>query len=177
MKATNVSGSKAWPGRCRSTRGQGLVEFALVIPVFVLALFGMIDVARYVYLSSTLSQAAREGARVGSVEASYRGSSDSTCGDTGGPVCPSDDSALVTDIQSGANRMMTPFANVDHVYVSCVASTGTPPTGSWTGSSCASNASGSLISVRVTEQFQPLTPFVSQLANITLSGAATMSIN
>ena len=40
-----------------------LVEFALVLPVFLLMLFGLIDVGRYVYMNSVLSQAAREGAR------------------------------------------------------------------------------------------------------------------
>ncbi len=71
------------------SHGQALVEFALVIPIFLFMLFGAIDVGRFVYLSSTLSQAAREGARLGSVEASYRGSTDAACGTAGGPDMPS----------------------------------------------------------------------------------------
>src|SRR5689334_440320 len=144
----------------RKARGQGLVEFALVIPVFLLVVLGLIDTARLVYLNSTISQAAREGARVGSVESSYRGSTDSGCGTLGGPVCPSNDTTLLSHIQTGANRMMVPFGSVDHVYMSCVASTASPPTGSWTGTSCTSNSSGSLMSVRVTSVFHPLTPFL-----------------
>ena len=169
--------SRRHAGRGRTVRGQSLVEFALVIPIFVATLLGLIDVARFVYLNSTLSQAAREAARVGSVEASYVGSSDSTCGRSGGPVCPSNNAALVSDMQSAANRMMNPFGSVDHVYISCVSSSGTPPTGSWTSSTCSSNSSGSMISVRVTEQFTPLTPIASQLVGISLSGTATMAIN
>jgi len=49
-------------------RGQALVEFALVFPVFMLVLFGIIDVGRYVYVSNALNEASREGARYGSVE-------------------------------------------------------------------------------------------------------------
>ena len=52
----------------RVSRGQALVEFALVFPIFLLLLFGMIDVGRFVYLNNAFNEAAREGARYGSVE-------------------------------------------------------------------------------------------------------------
>ena len=81
-----------------SARGQSLVEFALVLPVFLFMLFGLVDVSRFVYLNSTLSQAAREGARLGSVEASYRGSTDPACGKAGGPVCPAHHRSGVTHV-------------------------------------------------------------------------------
>ncbi len=51
--------------RASSRTGQTLVEFALVLPVFLVVLFGLLDVGRYVYMNSVLSQAAREGARLG----------------------------------------------------------------------------------------------------------------
>lgn len=50
------------------SRGQSLVEFALVVPIFFLLLFGFIDVGRYVYTTTAYGQAAREGARYASVE-------------------------------------------------------------------------------------------------------------
>ena len=50
--------------RRRSERGQGLVEFALVFPVFILLLFGILDLGRAVYAYNTIGDAAREGARV-----------------------------------------------------------------------------------------------------------------
>lgn len=52
----------------RRDRGQGLVEFALVLPIFLLVLFGIIDLGRYVYVANAFNQAAREAARYGSVE-------------------------------------------------------------------------------------------------------------
>ena len=167
-------------GRRSRASGQGLVEFALVIPIFLFMLFGTIDVGRFVYLNSTLSQAAREGARLGSVEASYRGSGDAACGTAGGPVCPANDAALLTDITTAANRMMAPFGSVDATYMSCVLAPpdGTTPTGTWTGTSCSNHAPGDVISVRVTAAFEPLTPFISQLFGVrTLSGSASMLIN
>lgn len=54
--------------RRRERQGQSLVEFALVVPVFFLLLFGFIDIGRYVYTVSAYGQAAREGARYGAVE-------------------------------------------------------------------------------------------------------------
>lgn len=54
--------------RRRRSRGQALVEFALVVPIFFLLLFGFIDIARYVYTTTAYGQAAREGARYGAVE-------------------------------------------------------------------------------------------------------------
>jgi Flp pilus assembly protein TadG len=49
-------------------KGQALVEFALVVPVFILLLFGLIDVGRLVYVNNALAEGAREGARWGSVQ-------------------------------------------------------------------------------------------------------------
>jgi Flp pilus assembly protein TadG len=50
------------------SRGQTLVEFALILPVFILVLMGILDLGRAVYYSATLSNAAREAAREGIVD-------------------------------------------------------------------------------------------------------------
>lgn len=47
----------------RQARGQSLVEFALVVPIFVLIVLGIFDVGRAVFNYSTVANAAREGAR------------------------------------------------------------------------------------------------------------------
>jgi hypothetical protein len=44
-------------------RSQALIEFALVSPVLLLLLFGIIDIGRAVFYYDTLNHAAREGAR------------------------------------------------------------------------------------------------------------------
>lgn len=45
-------------------RSQALIEFALVSPVLLLLLFGIIDIGRAIFYYDTLGHAAREGARV-----------------------------------------------------------------------------------------------------------------
>ena len=48
--------------------GQSLVEFALMVPLFALLLFGLLDFGRVIYTQNTLAQAAREAARVAALE-------------------------------------------------------------------------------------------------------------
>jgi Flp pilus assembly protein TadG len=49
-------------------RGQALVEFAIVLPVFFLIVAGMFDLGLGVYSDLTLVNAAREGARLGVID-------------------------------------------------------------------------------------------------------------
>ncbi len=51
----------------RGRSGQAVVEFALVLPVFVLLVFGAIEFGRAYYSLHLLTNAAREGARRGSL--------------------------------------------------------------------------------------------------------------
>ncbi|MFN2417743.1 MAG: TadE/TadG family type IV pilus assembly protein [Candidatus Limnocylindria bacterium] len=43
--------------------GQSMVEFALILPLFILMVFGILDFGRAIYAYSTINNAAREGAR------------------------------------------------------------------------------------------------------------------
>jgi Flp pilus assembly protein TadG len=56
------------PERAERGRGQALVEFAMVLPVFVLLVAGMFDFGLGIYSDLTLVNAAREGARLGAIE-------------------------------------------------------------------------------------------------------------
>lgn len=49
------------------SKGQSLVEFALILPVLALLLFALLDLGRAVYVYNTLANAARQGARVAAV--------------------------------------------------------------------------------------------------------------
>jgi TadE-like protein len=44
-------------------RSQSLVEFALIAPILIVLLFGIVDFGRLVYVYATLNQAVNEGAR------------------------------------------------------------------------------------------------------------------
>lgn len=48
----------------RLSRGQSLVEFALILPVFLMIFIGVFDAGRAIYAYSTVTNAARAGARV-----------------------------------------------------------------------------------------------------------------
>ena len=51
----------------KSEKGQSLVEFALVLPVLIMLLFGIIDFSNYFYKSLTIDHAGREAARAASI--------------------------------------------------------------------------------------------------------------
>lgn len=49
-------------------RGQSMVEFALILPIFILMLVGIFDVGRAVYAYNTINNAAREAGRLAIVD-------------------------------------------------------------------------------------------------------------
>jgi Flp pilus assembly protein TadG len=53
--------------RRNEQRGAAAVEFALVLPVLLLVVLGTIDWGWYFYVSQVVTNAAREGARAGSL--------------------------------------------------------------------------------------------------------------
>jgi hypothetical protein len=179
--------------------GQGLVEFALVLPVCLLAVIGVFDVGRLVYANSALSQAAREGARLAATEASWIGISASGCvsepgavgaGNPGAHVCPANVSAFKTHVISAVNRMAVSLGPISTVHLSCNVGTtdDLTPSGDWTesvgGNGCEDGSgkpvsvSGDTVSVRVEYTYEPLTPiFNSLIGPVPLSASASMVIN
>lgn len=57
-------------GERENERGQSLIEFALLLPLMLLIITGLFDVARAVWQENTLAYAAREGTRYGIVHGS-----------------------------------------------------------------------------------------------------------
>jgi hypothetical protein len=66
------TGHRWWHARQGSRRqrasGQSLTEFAIVLPVFMLLFVGLFDGTRVIFYNSQIQEAAREGARWGSVQ-------------------------------------------------------------------------------------------------------------
>lgn len=117
--------------RDRSGPGQALVEFALVLPLFLLLLAGIIDFGLGLNASISVSNAAREGARLGAVDAisadivarvnsmmgPYPGpptSVTATCTHAGGGACTLDNSA--TKPGSGDSVVVTVSYNYHMVW-------------------------------------------------------------
>lgn len=53
------------PGRRQRTYAQGMVEFAIILPMLMMLVFGIFEGARLVYTYNTIHHAAQEAARVG----------------------------------------------------------------------------------------------------------------
>ena len=51
----------------KNRKGQAMVEFVLILPVFLLLLLGMVDLSRVISANFVLENAARSAARVGVV--------------------------------------------------------------------------------------------------------------
>ncbi|KKK36318.1 hypothetical protein WQ57_19710 [Mesobacillus campisalis] len=51
----------------KSEKGQSLVEFALVLPILILVLFGIVDFGRVFHTYLTIDHAGREAARAASI--------------------------------------------------------------------------------------------------------------
>ncbi|MBK6561157.1 TadE/TadG family type IV pilus assembly protein [Candidatus Amarobacter glycogenicus] len=52
----------------RTEAGQALVEFTMILPIFLMLLFGLVDFGRGFYTWLLITNAAREGARVAAVQ-------------------------------------------------------------------------------------------------------------
>jgi Flp pilus assembly protein TadG len=134
--------------------GQALVEFALILPVLLLLIFGIVDAGRLIFTYNTVSNAARDGARVAIVNQSLTGTN--TCDTTVATAYP-----VGCAIQAG---LALNLADTDITVTYMDASDTTP---------CAPVAIGCLAEVQVTGHWQPLTPIVGSIigpvdvANIT----------
>jgi len=143
------------------TRGQSLVEFALVLPFFVLLLFGIIDMGRYVYTSNALASGAREAARAGSV------------GSRPSPDCD----ALTREqciVAIADNRSWGVPGAVISTTADCTR-IGPSSTSTVAANSCRTN---DLLNVRTETTFTLVTPLVAQfLGSFTIVGDSSVAVN
>jgi Flp pilus assembly protein TadG len=142
-------------GPRRAGRAQALAEFALVVPIFFLILFGIIDFGRYVYYTQILNNAAREGARYAIVH-----------GELGTPKTgpPSDPSGTAV-INVVRNYAIGVVGLQDATVLDIDAS--------WDP---ANNKRGTKVTVVVTYDFHSVIPLVP-IPPITVRGASTLVIN
>jgi Flp pilus assembly protein TadG len=63
-----MTDSRRLSNRHHSDRGQGLTEFAIVLPLILLSICAILDLGRAVYAYSTIGNAARAGSRVAIVD-------------------------------------------------------------------------------------------------------------
>ena len=92
-------------------RGQSLVEFALLLPLMLLIITGLFDVARAVWEENTLAYAAREGTRYAIVHGSY-GTPPADTTDPGNPTCSPGDIVICTNIPNVVRQAAIGVPNV-----------------------------------------------------------------
>jgi Flp pilus assembly protein TadG len=155
--------------RRQRTRGQALVEFALVLPIFAMILFGIIDLARYVYTLNSLNEAAREAARVGAV--AHRPTE-----------CSSVNRNACVQLILRSRLTAVPVATGDvAVYCQRKSSSGALPNQS--ADPPIDNCSGTwrandLMRVRVNHNFTLVTPLIAQfIGTVSLRGDAQVTVN
>lgn len=124
----------------RRTRGQSIVEMALILPLLLMILFGIIDLSYYIYGYSTIYQAARNGSEAAAQLPPFQSRLDAEPA-----VRLQDDciSKILAEVQKGA-PMFSGLGDVNNVQISYPGSGG--------------RALGQPISVAVTYNIEPLTP-------------------
>jgi hypothetical protein len=175
--------------RRHTTRGQAMVEFALVLPILILLLVGIFDLGRVVWANDAISTASREAARLAVV---HGGAWSQKCPQgpldplwTGGgvetaDVCGFEPSSIdpPVDARDGikaeASRWLSGVGGTTTVSV-CYGDV----------ASCAgdvdevgaTNARGTQVTVTVTTQIGLSAPAFFGLGDFTLSATSTMLVN
>ncbi len=149
-----------------SASGQGLVEFALVIPVILLLFLGIFDLGRAIFAFNTVANAAREGARVAAVD----------------QVLTSPDCVESMPVEDPANphwsvkECAIAAAQALGLPASAISVSYAPPTGSTI--TCAPTLHlGCIASVTVQYSWSSITPLIGGLVGpITMSSTSQMPI-
>ena len=143
----------------QSQRGQAMVEFALVAPIFFLLLFAIIEGGRFIFYYETLNNATREGARYAIVN----GANSLTC--STGPHAPDTTSCDETGedvkerVRDAALGMLGSAIDVTPVW-----------------HDPANNGRGSTITVTASFTYSSLVPIVP-LPPITVEAESSLVIN
>jgi Flp pilus assembly protein TadG len=150
-------GEKGWSRWGRPATS--LVEFALVVPVFFLVIFGILEYARLLFAIQLVNNAAREGARYAVVNTT---------------------TATTAEVQTYVDGFM---ANQGTKLFTGYTATGSitvykadPSTGQNLGASWQNASWGDAVGVTITGTYQPMLPGLTQLASsMTLTGTCVMT--
>ena len=130
-------------------RGATIVEFAIVLPVFMLLLLGIIDFGRYFFVQHTLQYATREGTRLALVGGTLNDPQGNALSRAG---------SIVKMIRDNAGLALDPQQVTISIFP--ITSAYADPTG-WQGQQDAGNP-GDYMRVRTLYTYVFLTPFIGQ---------------
>ncbi|HEX2756795.1 MAG TPA: TadE/TadG family type IV pilus assembly protein [Candidatus Limnocylindrales bacterium] len=165
--------------RRRRSTGQALLEFSLVLPIFLVMLMGVVDVGRAIWAQNSLAAAAREGARFAIVH----GGSMTTACPVGPPVAdvtiippasapcpyPSPSTQAIKDAVIAA-------ANAGGTSLTVTVCYGTGCSGD-TNALNATNARGTPVTVAVSSRINLITPSLLGMGGFGVSSVTTMVVN
>ena len=161
-----------------SAGGQALLEFALVIPIFLALLIGMVDIGRIVWANNTVSNAAREAARFAVVHGGSRTT-----------ACPVGPPATVTIIPPASASCPFPspskeaIRNTARAFIVAGGSALTVTVCYGAGCSGntdtfgATNARGTPVTVRVTSRVDMIVSTLVGISSAGVSAESTMLVN
>jgi len=167
-------------------RGQALVEFALVIPIFVLLLVGIFDFGRAIWVNDTLSTAAREAARYAIVHGGSTSSDSCPAGppaqgsDSPGPSCPpypngtaypAGSKQAIKDVALSWAQGASSSLAVSVCYGAVASCSGD------TDAALATNARGTPVMVTVSANVALSVPSLLGFSSFTFSSTSTMLVN
>jgi Flp pilus assembly protein TadG len=163
----------------RRQRGQSLVEFAIVLPVFMFLLMGIVDFGRVVWAQNSLAAAAREAARFAIVHGSEAacpvgplptdGSVTAPAASTSCPY-PSPSKQAIRDAALG-------FAAAGGTGIVVSVCYGSGCSGDTDASAATSNTRGTAVTVTVTSTLNLVTPALLGVGSFGVSGSSTMVVN
>jgi hypothetical protein len=158
-------------------RGQSLVEFALILPIFLMLLVGIFDLGHVVWTNNALSTAAREATRFAIV---HGGKATCPVGPaSAGQITPPADptncpfpSPLVDAIKDEAGRWLSGVGGTVNVWV-CYGDVTTCSSDQNTDD----NARGNPVTVTVQVSMGLAAPSLLGLGDFTFSATNTMLVN
>lgn len=143
--------------RFARSEGQALVEFSLVIVIFLVILMGVVDFGMAVYKYNGVSQAAREIARVTSVH---------PC--AGATPCTPGSSAETQEVVDTQKLLVPGLGDPD---ITCIDETGAPVA----PNPC--DFSQHSVRVTITAPYSPITPLLGLTGTWTMEGSSSAQIH
>jgi len=158
--------------------GQGLVEFAVVMPVFLMLLMGAVDLGRVVWATNSLASGAREGARFAIV---HGGSASDPCpvgppASTADPPSPSPSCPYPAPSKQAIKDAAIAAALAGGTSIAVSVCYGLGCTGD-TDAAGATDARGTPVTVTVTSQIPLTIPSLFGFSAFGVSGSSTMLVN
>jgi hypothetical protein len=150
--------STAVKGARKGNQGATVVEFAMVLPLFLLLLFGIIEFGRYFFVQHTLQFATREGTRLALVGGTL-------AGPDGNPL--SRTASIIKEIKDNASLAVNP-AEIS-ISIFPITASYSDPVG-WDGQQNA-GVPGAYMRVRTRHTYRFFTPLIG---NFFIGGASTI---